>query len=337
MFFPFRKTKKDSHLKGTAKVLVVADRPNWAFHDIAKALAKHIEDPELDFDITYLKGAEKGLRELYREDYDLIFVLGWQVIAKLEDGRITDRYGSLDSSRTLTGIHSHQAWDDGLTAPDREAAPPPVLVDYLNRFAGVNLVSRRLYELFLGEGLQNGACTLNGVDTHMFTPEGPVGTFGDLRIGFSGTKKHDQLKGVSEFIAPACDIPGVTLQMAMHRDQTHVQHDQMPNFYNGIDVYVCASSSEGFSMSVLEAAACGRPIISTRVGGCEDLIIDGVNGFLVDRSVDAIREKLSYFVENRNKAAEMGAMNRRIVEQLWSWEVRSKAWLAFIKGHLGRS
>ena len=38
----------------------------------------------------------------------------------------------------------------------------------------------------------------------------------------------------------------------------------MPKFYNKLDIY-CASSSEGFSLSVLEASATGIPVISTKV------------------------------------------------------------------------
>ena len=80
MFFPFRKTKKSSHLKGAAKVLLVVDRPNWAYHAIAKALTKHIEDPKLDFDITYPKGAEKGIRE-----GDLIVEVAQEEVATPQD------------------------------------------------------------------------------------------------------------------------------------------------------------------------------------------------------------------------------------------------------------
>jgi len=105
----------------------------------------------------------------------------------------------------------------------------------------------------------------------------------------------------------------------------------MPGFYNGIDVYLCASSSEGFSLSVLEAAACGRPIISTNVGGCEELIRNGENGFLVERDVDAIVEKLLFFKGHRDALRSMGEAARDIIETDWGWEQRAPGWINFIR------
>lgn len=331
--FGFRKSPKPPRRQASAKVLLVADRKNWAYDSIAQALIKYNKDPNLELDIEFVKNGKRGLREIHKE-YDLVFVLGWQVLGIFENGRLKTRNSFLDPSRTLTGLHSHHSWDHRQTVPDQEVSPPQELVDFLNRFVGVNAVSRRLYELFLKAGLTNGACTLNGVDTDVFTSDSPIRDQGSLRIGFSGNNKHDWRKGISEYIEPATNIEGVELKLAMPKGDYHVPLDQMPSFYKEIDAYICASASEGFSLSVLEAAASGRPVISTRVGGCEDLIIDGVNGFLVDRDVSSIREKVQILRDDRALAAKMGVMNRRVVEQLWSWKVRAHAWLAFIKCHL---
>lgn len=146
--------------------------------------------------------------------------------------------------------------------------------------------------------------------------------------------KHDWRKGITEFIEPACKKAGVELIKAMPVDNHYVSLDNMPQFYNDIDVYLCASSSEGFSLSVLEASACGRPVISTRVGGSEDLIINGENGFLVDRDVDAISEKLEIFNNDRQLLEKMGYRNREIVENNWSWKIRTKDWTDFIAANV---
>ena len=333
MWFGIRKKPPRGPRVGSAKVLLVADRPNWAYDSIAKALVKHNDDPDLELEIEYVKNSQRRLQDIH-QDYDLVFVLGWQLLGVFERGRLRTRNTFLDWSRTLTGVHSHHSWDQGQTFPSKDLHPPNELVEFLNQFAGVNVVSRRLYELFMRAGLKNGACTFNGVDTELFLAAGPVCRGGSLHVGFSGNNKHDWLKGISEFIEPACDIDGVELHLAMPKEGHYIPLDQMPSFYRRIDIYVCASASEGFSLSVLEAAASGRPVISTRVGGCEDLIIDGVNGFLVDRDVNAIREKVKLLRDDGELAKKMGLMNRHIVEQLWSWKVRAHAWLAFIKCHL---
>ncbi len=326
------------------RILLVCDRPSWAYDAIAQALIKHNSDPDLCFDTAFVKAGDVPIKEIY-EEYDAVFVLGWQLMGEIQhrklarffpgipQQKIGNQLPYLSFANTLTGIHSHHAWDDRQTQPDLDFPPPEPLVNFLKKFQGVNVVSRRLHRIFDQAGLDVDY-TPNGVDIELFRPIVPLRNGGPLRVGFSGNKKHDWRKGISEYIEPASHLPGVELKLAMPQDGQYVPLSGMPRFYNEIDVYICASSSEGFSLSVLEAAACGRPIISTRVGGSEDLIEDGVNGFLVDRDVDAIKARVAYYLENRQKVLEMGMANRAIVEERWSWEKRAPAWIEFIKARM---
>ena len=54
------------------------------------------------------------------------------------------------------------------------------------------------------------------------------------------------------------------------------------------DVLVLPSAYEANALVVLEALACGLPVVSTRVGFAPDLIVDGENGFLVDRDAASV-------------------------------------------------
>jgi glycosyltransferase involved in cell wall biosynthesis len=73
------------------------------------------------------------------------------------------------------------------------------------------------------------------------------------------------------------------------------------------DVFCLPSIVEGRALVMQEAMSQGLPIIITPNTGGEDLIIEGVTGFLVPiRSPEAIANKLSWFLENRNKIKEMG-------------------------------
>ena len=69
--------------------------------------------------------------------------------------------------------------------------------------------------------------------------------------------------------------PGVTFV------QLPEQH-RIRDLYARCDAWLVSSRSEGFGLPVLEAMACRTPVVSTRSGGPQDLVRDGVNGYLVD-------------------------------------------------------
>ena len=84
---------------------------------------------------------------------------------------------------------------------------------------------------------------------------------------------------------------------------------------------VLPSLSEGLGRVLIEAMACGRPVIGTRVGGIPDLIQDGANGFLVPPDeVVHLAEKIAYLLDHPNEAAEMGARGRAFVAEAFSTE-----------------
>lgn len=82
------------------------------------------------------------------------------------------------------------------------------------------------------------------------------------------------------------------------------------------DLYVLPSHNEGLPVSVLEAMACGLPVISTQVGGIPELVREGVDGLLVapgDRA--ALVQALVQLARDAALRARMGASARERVAQ----------------------
>jgi glycosyltransferase involved in cell wall biosynthesis len=85
------------------------------------------------------------------------------------------------------------------------------------------------------------------------------------------------------------------------------------------DVMVCSSWFESLSMVALESMAMGRPIVSTRVGGPSETIIDGVTGFLVPpRDSRAIAERVLLLLSNPTLREKLGVQGREHVVEHFS-------------------
>jgi len=81
------------------------------------------------------------------------------------------------------------------------------------------------------------------------------------------------------------------------------------------------SYREGLPKSLLEAAACGLPIVTTDVPGCREIVVDGENGFLVPaRNSDALATALQRLLTNPALRQQMGALGRIKAETQFSSE-----------------
>lgn len=89
------------------------------------------------------------------------------------------------------------------------------------------------------------------------------------------------------FVGDGEDRPLIQAAIAARKLQTRVRITgfQPPSgvsrYLNAADVYLCGSLVEGWSVSVLEALACGKPIVSTPVSGVNEMIMHQKNGFVV--------------------------------------------------------
>jgi glycosyltransferase involved in cell wall biosynthesis len=83
--------------------------------------------------------------------------------------------------------------------------------------------------------------------------------------------------------------------------------EEMAPFYRAADVYLQASRAETFPNTVVEALACGTPVIGSAVGGIPEQIEDGVTGYLVSQGDDrAMAEHVLELAADEARRAEMG-------------------------------
>lgn len=84
-------------------------------------------------------------------------------------------------------------------------------------------------------------------------------------------------------------------------------------------IAVLPSYREGLPKSLLEAAACGRPIVATDAPGCREVCLEGETGFRVPvRSVEPLAEALERLARDAELRARLGAAARRLAEERFS-------------------
>jgi glycosyltransferase involved in cell wall biosynthesis len=297
-------------------ILIIVDMPGWALDRTADNIIVRLKN-----NYTFIKAYNKDAVEaIGKKNYDLLYITYWR---QFKDAGI-----STDIPRpAVAGVRSHFKWDQG-----KGLQPSQEVIDFLNSFDALNVPSRILYDIFK-EKHPAVFHTPHGVDEKVFYPRRErhfTSQQGKLIIGWTGSKKnHPGKRGIDDFIVPAVQsLDGVSLKIAAREDKWRTQ-EEMVDFYHGLDAYICASRTEGGPHPLLEAAACGIPLISTRVGIAPELIKQYENGILVDRTVDEIRKAIVLMRDNQEMRREMGIRSREIIETGWTWDRQAVKYIPF--------
>lgn len=96
--------------------------------------------------------------------------------------------------------------------------------------------------------------------------------------------------------------------------------ENVSDYLNASDIFVLASLWEALGCVILEAMACGLPVIATNVGGIPEIIEDNVSGFLVSsKNPEALAQKIDYLLGlDEQKRLELGNRGRKIIEEKFS-------------------
>ncbi len=202
---------------------------------------------------------------------------------------------------------------------------------------------------YLGPHLHKVVPIQNGVDTEFFHPGADGSTvnarFGHQIILFVGSLTHthsykgvDYLLRALRYIKPAFPDANIVvvgdgplrpyLQAIANRqgagDRVHfvgqVSRDELRAYYAAASVSVLPSitRAEGFGLVLLEAMACGRPVVGSSVGGIPYFLRHRENGILVPpKDPEAIAEAVIEILSDQALAKELGRRGRALVEEVY--------------------
>ena len=340
-------------IKTKPKIVLVVDVRNWALDNIAHNIVKHLGH-KYDFKIIYMEDVPDS-------NIVLLFYacLGADVIHFLWRGLLTflttdsikaylEKYGRgyeaykrevLDYLTITTSVYDHTYLSK------EDFYQTKTIFQYISAYT---VSSKKLYDIYKKLNLRKPFVEItDGVDLEKFYPinierlenkkdkELIIGWVGNSEWSGDPAKDH---KGLNNIIRPAIDElikEGYKIKLELtDKQEKLIPHDEMANFYSKIDVYVCASLNEGTPNPVLEAMACGVPVISTDVGIVPEVFGEKQRKYLLEeRTKDCLKSKIKEFIQNMDKIKELSDENLLQIKE-WSWENKCKQFDEFFSSVL---
>ncbi|MBC7390264.1 MAG: glycosyltransferase family 4 protein, partial [Opitutaceae bacterium] len=161
-----------------------------------------------------------------------------------------------------------------------------------------------------------------GYNPAIFYPKSSYSTTSGLRLIYTGT--FTKRKGIELLLQAIKELNLVGLELVIigplldgedlftkysglftYFDFLH--HEELGIHLRQSDVYVFPSYLDSWAMTVVEAMACGLPVIVSESTGAKDAVREGESGFIIPTgSLDSLKEKILFFYNNKNKIKEMG-------------------------------
>ena len=125
-------------------------------------------------------------------------------------------------------------------------------------------------------------------------------------------------------VVAGSDDPSPYLAQAKQRGlESQVQFTRgrisVERLYAAADLFVMPTFYEAFSLATLEAASSGLPLLVTRVHGTSELIVDGNNGYFIERDADDIAAKIRLSLNDQKRLEQMKQHARKSAEP-FSWQ-----------------
>ena len=347
--------KNDFKDKKTDKkrIAIVYDRDGWAFCNIATEIKKNLSNK---YDITIFPVSifeDNPVQLILLADrFDLVHCL-WRGELSCLDYEFARGYihnmgytfeefyeKHIKKANITTSVYDHKFLDEQNFETTKSFAK------YARNYTVSSTILRDIYN-DLEIDKKPMVVISDGVDINKFKPDNlerfKIENLKNrkIRIGWVGNSEFtdsegdSDLKGVRKIIKPAIEElikEGYPIEAKFaDRKEGYIPHDKMPDYYNSIDIYVCASKNEGTPNPVLESMASGVPIISTDVGIVRDAFGEKQKEYILkNRTKEDLKNKLIKILENMEILEKLSKENLYQIKD-WTWENKCKQFGEFFE------
>lgn len=110
-----------------------------------------------------------------------------------------------------------------------------------------------------------------------------------------------------------------------------VSQEKITAYYATCDIYVHLAKQEPFGLTVIEAQAFGKPVISVAEGGPKENVLDGETGFLIDADVVTLSERIIQLLRDDKLRIQFGEKARKHIKENYDWRSSVQKFLKVCK------
>lgn len=325
-------------------ILLVVDNEKWAFYNIASNFQKYLKD-DFDIDIVAMERLNGNIADLFlfAQEYDLIhffwrgllldlnidFTKTYIYNLGLSVEEFIDRY--VQNKTITTAVYDHKLL---------ESEKINEYCKYIKGYYTSSTLLKNIYQQLTLEKYPDMVIT-DGIDLTLFKPKKE--RFKNIKkrtinVGWVGNSKWDgeyDHKGLNTIIKPVIEemiAEGYNLNLCLADSNERLRNrEEMAEYYDDIDLYICCSINEGTPNPILESFACGIPVITTDVGIVRDLFGPKQIPYIMkERSKDELKKKIILFLENLDKVEGISEENLKQIKK-WSWKYKAQDFKKFIE------
>lgn len=275
------------------RVWLVTYDKTWSYGINAQAIADQLS---AEFDFAVVANAS----EVRAEPRDVVVDFWWS--------------GDARHGRLIRQVSSHR-WQQGRHGRHDAAS---MAASHLRDVSAAIVPSLRLQSALAAVVSAPVVHTPKGFDPELFMDLGKRD--GDLKVGWAGRVQPDKRVSI---LRRAC--PGL-VEIGPGTWSGRSFYEEMPLFYNRIDVITCASDAEGDPRPLIEGMACGCFPVTVDVGIVPELVRHGDNGLIVERSPEAFADAFTWCRENLDYVRAAGRRNAEAMLATRTWAQVAPAW-----------
>ena len=343
----------EMHPFSRPEILLVIDKPGWALDNIARQIIRHCSDV-FEFRVLYLTdidnvyavflaGADCALIHfLWRSwlaDFNTEYSRGYASRWGMDPEAFYQKY--IRDKTVCTSVYDHLFLDEDFAYTRRLFSDKDSPVKSYSVSSGL---LKSIYDADERIHIKPEAVITDGVDLELFQPRN-TDRFrnrkpGDgLTVGWAGNSmwsgEKEDFKGLHTLLKPVIEeltAEGYPVELRLcDSHEKMIPHEEMPDFYSHIDLYVCMSKIEGTPNPVLECMACGVPFISTDVGIVSEAAGERQSEFILrERTRACLKEALIRLLKNPSLFQELSKENLKSIRK-WDWSIRARSFVSMWK------